>query len=325
MTPKETAGGVEGWGDLLPAHLLEQVADLEWVSRSVLAAALPGRHGSPLPGGGEDFLRHRPYQLGDDLRHLDWKLFARSDRLQVREFHEAGHLPVMLVVDGSPSMAYQSSQGVSRLRYSAFLAAALARLALSQGDRVGVALPGPDGVVLLPPTLDGQRLPRILHYLDRMEPLPDVSPHGILERGLALLRSPGRVVLFSDLLDGEEPSAGEGVPGEIGPPGPLLAPLALARTRGHEVTVLRLLSPEEEGLQSTGSGRYHDPEDPRVRGVGDPGGDPEYRRRLSGYYRHWRQELAGAGVAMEEAHTGEPPASVLARWLRGEGTGAVAR
>jgi uncharacterized protein (DUF58 family) len=114
--------------DFLPPGLLEHLGGLELVARTVVRGFQAGIHRSPLRGAGEDFAKHRDYQQGDDVRYIDWKLYARTDRLHVREFEERSNLQCYLVVDTSASMDFAEAGGVTKSRYAAFLAAALAHL-----------------------------------------------------------------------------------------------------------------------------------------------------------------------------------------------------
>ncbi|HEX8360292.1 MAG TPA: DUF58 domain-containing protein, partial [Longimicrobium sp.] len=112
----------------LPPRLLERLGGLEVVARTVVRGFLAGTHRSARRGAGEDFAKHRDYQQGDDTRYLDWKLFARTDRLHVREFEEHSNLAAYLVVDASLSMDFADGDDPGKLRYASFVAAALAHL-----------------------------------------------------------------------------------------------------------------------------------------------------------------------------------------------------
>src|SRR5437764_685184 len=137
--------------DFLPPGLLARLGGLELVARTVVRGFQAGIHRSPLRGAGEDFAKHRDYQQGDDVRYLDWKLFARTDRLYVREFEERSNLQAYVVVDASASMDYAGAGGVTKLRYATYVAAALSRLLNRAGDAVGLAAFGCDARLLLAP------------------------------------------------------------------------------------------------------------------------------------------------------------------------------
>src|SRR5262244_1355969 len=119
---------------LSPA-VVAAIDDLELAARIVVEGLRTGGHRSPFHGYSTEFRQHRPYRFGDDLKHLDWKLFARSDRLYTRQFRETTNLSVMLALDSSASMDFPS--GVTKFRYGQIIAAALAYLVAEQGHAVG--------------------------------------------------------------------------------------------------------------------------------------------------------------------------------------------
>src|SRR5881628_3886180 len=129
---------------LSPA-VVAAIDDLELAARIVVEGLRTGGHRSPFHGYSTEFRQHRPYRAGDDLKHLDWKLFARSDRLYTRQYLETTNLSVMIVLDTSASMGFPEP-GVSKLRYGAILAAALAHLVSERGNAVGLM------------TMNGERL-----------------------------------------------------------------------------------------------------------------------------------------------------------------------
>src|SRR5205085_3826111 len=121
----------------LSAEVVAAIDDLELAARIVVEGLRTGGHRSPFYGYSTEFRQHRPYRAGDDLKHLDWKLFARSDRLYTRQFRETTNLSVMIVLDTSASMSFPE-QSVSKFRYGAVIAAALAYLVSEQGHAVGL-------------------------------------------------------------------------------------------------------------------------------------------------------------------------------------------
>src|SRR4051812_14581940 len=108
----------------LSADVVAAIDDLELAARIVVEGLRTGGHRSPFHGYSTEFRQHRPYRLGDDLKHLDWKLYARSDRLYTRQFRETTNLSVLIVLDSSASMDYPAD-GVSKFRYAQIAAAAL--------------------------------------------------------------------------------------------------------------------------------------------------------------------------------------------------------
>src|SRR3954469_1795956 len=156
--------------DFLPPGLLEHLGGLELVARTVVRGFQAGIHRSPLRGAGEDFAKHRDYQQGDDVRYLDWKLYARTDRLYVREFEKRSNLQAWLLVDASASMQYAAPGTPSKLRYASYVAAALGHLMVGAGDAVGLASYGSEPRLLLAPRSRKGHLHDLFLNLERLTP-----------------------------------------------------------------------------------------------------------------------------------------------------------
>src|SRR4249920_635900 len=110
---------------ILSPSVISAIHDLELGARLVVEGLRTGGHRSPFQGYTTEFRQHRPYRAGDDLKYLDWKLYARSDRLYTRQFRETTNLSVMIALDSSASMAFPPKE-LSKFRYAQILAAALA-------------------------------------------------------------------------------------------------------------------------------------------------------------------------------------------------------
>ena len=301
----------------VPAELLEGIEDLEWVGRQVARGLGPGIHRSTRIGFGEDFERHRPYQQGDDLRHLDWRLLARTDRLHVRRYRETTHLRTTFVVDASPSMDFagievepERGRGpLTKLRFAALLVAVLGHLSRDDGDLTGLIVSGgPDGrpLYLQPPRHGRESWLALLHALHGLEAGEPAALAPLLTRVGSLPR--GRVVILSDFLEDDD---GEGLWTEAGH----------LRARGDEVTAIRILTPDELGRGSGSDGLFADPEDPDRVVPGRPRGDTGYTQRLEAYYRRVARELEGRGILWWEACTTDPLLPLLRGWIRGEAAG----
>ncbi len=303
-------------GALLSPAELEGVRGLELAARVLARSARAGGHPSPFLGSGEEFDRHRPYQQGDDLRHLDWRLYGRSNRLYLRRYRERAAHPTWLLLDRSPSMGWSAGGRVSKLRWSAILAAAVGHLLLEGGDPVGVGTAGGASMGEGPPSEDGFRahLPlrarpghrtHLFRELDRVSGgVPDPSRAFRLSRGvegvLRHLPRTGRLLLFTDLLAFDD---------EVDR---LVSALRVVGARGGEATVVRVADPAELGLESPGDGPFLDPED----GAMDPRTpDPGFASRVEAHYRELTGRLEGAGVQVVLLTTDLPLLTALHRWM----------
>ena len=154
---------------MLSPELLYRLRNLSLAARQAAEGFLNGAHASRRHGAGMEFSQYRPYQPGDDLRRLDWRLAARSDRYFLRESEVDTSLTVHLLLDASASMNHRDDNGLRKLDYARLLLAALAYLATQQGDAVGLSILSPNGLQHLPPRADARQLPRLYHALETAE------------------------------------------------------------------------------------------------------------------------------------------------------------
>src|SRR5882757_8189461 len=136
--------------EVIDPAFFSRLESLELRARALVEGSMHGLHRSPYLGMSVEFASHREYAPGDDLRHLNWKLYARHDRLYIKEYDADTNLNLYLLVDASASMACANA-GRSKLHYAASLAAALAHVALRQHDAVGVTLYADEVLSHLPP------------------------------------------------------------------------------------------------------------------------------------------------------------------------------
>jgi uncharacterized protein (DUF58 family) len=288
--------------ELLPPEVLERLGSLDLVARTIVRGFINGAHRSPFLGSGEDFSRHRAYQQGDDVRRLDWKVYGRTDRLYVRLFQEDSNLQGFLVVDSSESMGFVGDGPVSKLRYSQFVAAALAHVMLNAGDAAGLASFAADTAFHVPPRNRPGQLHDLLVALERIV----AGGVGYASRALdevgSALRRRGRVVLISDCLEEDDGSA-------------LLGAVARLRARGDEVIVIRVATRLELGETDGGAARYFDPEVPEVATAAVPGLDEGFRRRVDAYYAGLKRGLEEQGAEYVPLTTDQPLVTALGGWL----------
>lgn len=222
-----TASPLISTADLAKLHSLEVVA------RIIVEGLRTGTHRSPHKGHSVDFADHRPYVAGDDLRHLDWKVLGRSDRLVLKRYEAETDLGCTVVVDGSASMGYRGERApVSKFRYAAMLAASLSYLVLEERDRAGLVLFHEQLALEHRPATQGQ-LVRICRALEQHVPANGTDAAKGFEHLLSPATQRGLVVLLSDCL---------------------ADPAELERTvdrlvhRGHDLAVVWVLDPDELDL-----------------------------------------------------------------------------
>lgn len=208
-------------------RVLARIGDLELIARTVVEGFLSGLHRSPQLGLSTEFAEHRPYMPGDDVRRIDWRLYARTDRHYLKEFEVETNTDVRFLIDISRSMSY-GSRGLSKLDYARYLAASLAYFSHGQRDRVGMVTFDADVVDLVPPSL--RHLSHVLHAIDRITPGGEGGLEPALARIAESVRRRGIIVLISDLY--QEPEVIGRAMGQL-------------RGRGSDLIVMHILDPAE--------------------------------------------------------------------------------
>ena len=188
-----------------------------------------GIHPSQAKGLSSEFEEHRGYAEGDDVRHIDWKAYAKFDRYFIKEYREATNLKATLVMDSSASMGY-ASDGWSKFDYGSTLAASLAYLMLKQQDSVGLMTFAKKIEKIIPPKAAHDHLFAILKALEACTPQGETSVASVLQELAASVKRRGLVVVISDLLDQPEE---------------VLKGLKQLRSRGSDVMVFHLLDKDE--------------------------------------------------------------------------------
>ncbi len=284
---------------LADPRTLARISSLELRARVVVEGVISGMHRSPHHGYSVEFAQHRNYTPGDEIRHIDWKVFGRSDRYHVKQFQEETNLRASLALDTSASMLYTSG-GMTKLAYASVAAAALAFLLMKQRDAVGLTTFS-DGVrEHLPPAGTPAHAREIMGRIERAETLPrtDIGRtlHDLAER----MQRRSLIVLLSDLLD--EPDR-------------VVRGLQHFHHRRHEVIVFHVMDPAEiefpfrdhvifEGLE--GEGRLS--ADPRALRAA-------YKQAVEEHISAIRRGCRDLRMDYTLLRTDEPVDEALARYL----------
>src|SRR5919108_713868 len=215
---------------------LARIDNLELLARTVVDGFINGLHRAPYLGLSLDFAEHRAYYPGDDIRRIDWRVFARTDRFYVKEFEADTNSNFTVVLDVSRSMSYRGV-GIPKLDYARFLAASLSYFSREQRDRVGMLTFDSDIVDYVP--CSAKHLDVVLHTIDRLQPRETGNLDAAMRKAAELLRRRGLVIVISDLY--EEPAR-------------VQAALGMLKHRGHDVIVFHVLDRSELELVGTVGG-----------------------------------------------------------------------
>ena len=224
----------------LQPEALRRISRLELRARHIVEGFLSGMHRSPYFGQSIEFLQHREYAPGDDLRHVDWKVWAKQDRYYVKQFEEETNLRGLLLVDVSRSMSYGSGT-FTKFEYGATIAASLAYLLLRQHDAAGCVTFDRDVRGETPLRTNQKHLESIVQLLESVQTDDDTDIYGILRRVAEQYPRRGMVTLISDLFVEREP---------------LFRGLRLLRQQGHDVLVFHVLDDDEMEFRFQGPTRF---------------------------------------------------------------------
>jgi uncharacterized protein (DUF58 family) len=287
--------------DLHDPAALASLGHLEVIARWVVDGFLSGLHRSPRKGFSVEFADFRPYQPGDDLRYVDWKIAARSDRWVVKQFEEETNLRATIILDVSASMDWRGAPAPARLTkrtYAEQLAAALALLLLRQRDAVGLVRFDDAVRSSVPPRARTSQWRRIVAALVEQSGGRASDAASALTQAARLVTRRGMVILISDLLVDVEPT---------------LSALRGLRAAGHDVTVLHVMDPAERSFSLVGEARYVDPESDLSVPASGADVRAAYDRTVDSVITEWRVALAAMGARYETILTDQPYATPLRR------------
>jgi len=219
---------------------LSRISGLQLRVRQIVEGYLSGLHRSPYRGVSVEFAEHRPYSAGDELKHIDWKLWARSDRFYLKQYEAETNVRAYFLVDGSRSMAFASAP-MSKYDYACTLAASLAYVLLNQQDAAGLTLFDTDVRAQLPASASPAQLAALCSVLEEHAPERETDLGPLLQAIADGLTKRGLVILVSDL---------------IGPLEDVLAALRRFRYDGHGLIVVHVVDPAEAEFPFDGNVRF---------------------------------------------------------------------
>ena len=282
-----------------PAQL-SRLGTLPIKARVIVEGALSGLHRASVHGSSVEFSEHKEYSPGDELRHVDWKAFAKVDRYYVKQYEQESQLTVYLVLDASASMAFAGG-GIAKLEYAGLSLAALAYLVIQQQDKAGlVACGDPSIETVVPPRARSTHLHDLLSVLDHLMTrgaAGDESPATALHRIAELTRRRrALIVLASDLFDPDDKT---------------LAALAMLRAQHHDVSVLHILDPHERDFPYEGLTQFHALESTNRMLVNPAAIRRDYHERMEAFLTRARGVLTAAGVDYHLTSTDRPLEATL--------------
>jgi uncharacterized protein (DUF58 family) len=257
------------------------VARLDLRAKFIVEGFLAGLHASPFHGFSVEFSEHRKYVPGDDLKDLDWNIFAKTDKYYLKKFEAETNVTGYLVMDLSASMAYTYRQELTKFEYSICLAAALAYLMIHQQDPVGLITFDTKIQACLPPRSKRTQLGNMLAILSNLKPAGHTDVAHCIHQLAAMIRTKSLVMVFSDLLTDPEP---------------VLESLHHLRHRGNEIILFHILDEAEVHFPFEGVVEFEDVEEEQKLTIDTRGMRRGYLESLEEFRELYRSECSKANI-----------------------------
>ncbi len=265
----------------LRPDVIRQVARLDLRAKFIVEGFLAGLHASPYHGFSVEFSEHRKYVPGDDLKDLDWGIYAKTDKYYIKKFEAETNVAGYLVMDLSASMAYTYRQELTKLDYAICLAAALGYLMIHQQDPVGLVTFDTHIRACLPPRSKRTQLATMLAVLANLKPAGQTDVAGCLHQLAAMIRTKSLVLLFSDLLTDPEP---------------VLQSLHHLRHRGNEIILFHILDEAEVHFPFDGVIEFEDVEEDDRLTLDARSMRGDYVQAVGEFRELYRRECAKANI-----------------------------
>lgn len=288
---------------MLDTAALARIKTLELRAKVVVEGFLSGMHRSPYHGFSVEFSEYRQYSPGDDLKHVDWKVYARSDRFFVKKYEDETNLRCQLLVDQSRSMGFKGEGEVmTKAEFGATLGATLAYFLHGQGDAVGVTTFAEGVLDYIPPKSRPGHLRRLMLLLEKTPEGRGTDLAGPLRRMAEISRKRGMFVLVSDLL---------------APVEELETRLGFLRARGHEVEVFQVLDRREMAFDFAAPSQFRDLESGREMFIDPAAAKSGYAERFEAHQARVAKVCGDRGIGLHQIVTDEPVEMALHRFLSG--------
>lgn len=286
--------------DILRPEAVKRFKRLNLAAKIIVRGLFQGLNPSVLKGCSIDFSDLREYSPGDDLRLLDWKAYARTDRLFVKQFEVERDASILFLLDASPSMSF-SSNGITKFEYAKYLLAALAFIGSGQHDRVGLFISPGQSATVLTPHRGHAHLHRLLRQLSNAETNEDTAPFSLFEHHVTTIKKRAIIVVVSDLLGNETE---------------ITSFLRRAAFGGHSIILFHILDKAERELPFNGNIDFRDLESPfcQVMRVTDSLRE-RYKQEVTNYCGSLRALCSRLGIEYASIDTDTPYDAALITYL----------
>ena len=286
---------------VLDFNVLARIDSMQLLAKVIVEGFILGLHRSPYRGFSIEFAEYRQYSPGDEVKHVDWKVYGKTDRYYIKQFEEETNLTCYLIVDDSASMGYKSTpEGLTKLQYASRMAACLAYFMMRQRDAAGLMIFDTKIRTALPPRMRQTHLKHILAALENAEPGGETNISVPLHELAEGLKRKGLVILISDLLDD---------------PVQVLSALQHFRFQGHEVLVFQVMDNGELTFPFTTTTEFTDLETGQKTIVAPEGMKPIYLEELRQFLTAYEKGCGGIHAEYKLFDTGKPLELALSEYL----------
>jgi len=289
---------VRGISELLPPSALARLSNLNLIARWIVEGFISGLHKSPYHGFSVEFAEYRPYTAGDDLRHFDWKVLAKSERKYVKKYHSETNMQAHVLLDCSASMGF--GEPVSKLRYGQAISAAMAHLMILQQDAAGVAIFADKILNYLPPRASMRHFQDVTRILSGATAQSTTNIFAALDHLAEAVKRRGMFVIISDLYDDVDK---------------ILAAIRHIRFNKHEVILFHILDHKELEFPYRALSEFKDLETGESVQVAPHAYREAYKRALHEFTENMRKKCANMLVDYQLIDTETPFDKVLAEYL----------
>lgn len=294
----------EGVKPVYDLDIIAKTSSLKIRAKELVEGFLSGQHKSRHKGASVEFAEYKDYTPGDEIRHIDWKVFGKTDEYHIKQFEQSTNLRFTILLDASGSMGYvspfQEPAELTKMEYARTLVAALAYLVLKQFDGIGLLTFNDRVVNHIPPRFKHSHFQHIIHGLETMEPQGITRIGEVISQIIERLPSRGMVIIVSDLLAREDD---------------IYKNIKLMRARGLEVILFHILHPDEVSLPFVGDVVFESLEDDPDVGV-DPAEIREaYQQIVQDGIRSYKKNFAALGVDYIFLETSTPLDQALNYYL----------
>lgn len=285
----------------LDFDVIARIDNMQLLAKGVVEGFILGLHRSPYRGFSVEFAEYRQYSPGDEIKHIDWKVFGKTDRYYIKQFEEETNLSCHILLDASGSMGYKSNpQGLSKLEYASYMAACLSYFIMRQRDAVGLTIFDNKVRSVLPSRMRQSHLKHVLAALEGTEPGGETSLSQPMHDLADGLKRRGLVILISDLLD--DPAA-------------VLSALQHFRFQGHDILVFHVMDNAELNFPFDSMTEFTDLETGLKSTVSAEGIKPVYMKELKAFLAAYEKGCAGVRADYKLFDTRQPLELALSEYL----------